>query len=544
MTRFVGLIVVIIAMVIPGTVLALAPGGSFVDDDGNVHEGNIEAIAAAGITKSCNPPTNDRFCPDRFVTRGEMAAFLRRTLDLNQSTGDSFIDDDTSVFEQDIEQLAAYGITRGCNPPTNDRFCPDRSVTRGEMAAFLVRAYGYPAGPTGRFVDDDDSLFEAEIEALAAAGVTLGCNPPDNTRYCPNNLVRRDEMASFLARAEGLTPIQPEPRGTIGLEEVAGSFNAPMQVVAATGDDRLFVVQRGGLVRVVVAGVVQTEPFLDLTGIAISGGERGLLSMALHPDFLTNGLVYVSYSAESASTSADHMSVVAEYRTDDGETVNPVSKRVIFELDQPYANHNGGMIQFAGDGTLYLGLGDGGSGNDPHGHGQNTATLLGSMVRIDVDSAAVELWASGVRNPWRWWIDGDLMYVGDVGQSDWEEVSVVALSDTQPNLGWDVYEGFACSSNCGNAADYVFPVLVYGHNDGCSITGGVVYRGSISELDGRFLYGDYCSGWVRSVLVVNGVAVEERSLPGLGSGFGLVSFGVDGYGEAYLIRGETISRIV
>ena len=177
--------------------------GAFRDDEGNIHEGNIDAIAARGITKGCNPPKNDRYCPRDTVTRGQMAAFLVRTLGLTDDGGKNwFVDDGDSVFQGDINRLAAAGITKGCNPPDNNRFCPDGRVTREQMAAFLGRAFGYTAGTgSDRFVDDNDSIFEADIDRLAAAGVTKGCNPPKNDRYCPGGYVRRDQMASFLIRA-------------------------------------------------------------------------------------------------------------------------------------------------------------------------------------------------------------------------------------------------------------------------------------------------------------------------------------------------------
>ncbi len=191
----------------------LPPGGTFSDDDGNVHEAAIEAIAAEGITRGCNPPVNDRYCPAMIVTRDQMAAFLVRALDLTaRDTAIDFVDDDDSLFEADIERLATAGITRGCNPPDNDRYCPTMTVTRGQMAAFLVRALGYTdAGIGNLFSDDDDSLFEDDIDRLATAGVTKGCNPPMNTNFCPNSPVTRDQMASFLTRALGLTPITPPP---------------------------------------------------------------------------------------------------------------------------------------------------------------------------------------------------------------------------------------------------------------------------------------------------------------------------------------------
>lgn len=193
---------------------ALPPGGTFLDDDLNVHEGYIEAIAAEGITRGCNPPTNDLYCPGEEVTRGEMAAFLVRALDL--AAGPSpFTDDDASVFEDDIAALAAAGITKGCNPPANDRFCPEQSVTRQEMAAFLVRAFGFAdPGAGDLFIDDDGNVFEGDIDRLGTAGITKGCNPPVNDRFCPGEPVLRDQMASFLGRALGLTPTAPPPRPT------------------------------------------------------------------------------------------------------------------------------------------------------------------------------------------------------------------------------------------------------------------------------------------------------------------------------------------
>jgi hypothetical protein len=177
--------------------------GTFRDDDEDIHENNIEIIAAAGVTKGCNPPFNDDFCPTGHVTRGEMAAFLVRALGLTDDGGrDWFSDDDGIVFEADINKLAAAGITAGCNPPDNDEFCPNDRVSRAQMAAFLVRALGLTEGSgTDRFIDDDSSIFEDHIDRLAASGITLGCNPPANDRFCPSADVRRDVMASFIARA-------------------------------------------------------------------------------------------------------------------------------------------------------------------------------------------------------------------------------------------------------------------------------------------------------------------------------------------------------
>lgn len=174
---------------------------SFRDDDASMFENEIENIASKGITRGCNPPTNDLFCPDDPVTRGQMAAFIRRTIDTPDASKDHFADDEGSTFESDINALAEAGIAKGCNPPKNDKFCPGSNVTRGEMAAFLVRAFHYSPSKTDHFVDDNNSTFESDINSLADSSVTRGCNPPANDRYCPNDAVPRGQMAAFLSRA-------------------------------------------------------------------------------------------------------------------------------------------------------------------------------------------------------------------------------------------------------------------------------------------------------------------------------------------------------
>jgi hypothetical protein len=196
-----GSIYATVGALVPGAADVVEVGREFSDDNSSVHELDIAALAAAGITRGCNPPDNDQFCPDDPTTRGQMAAFLNRALDLDASDVDAFTDDDGSVFEGDIDAIAAADITRGCNPPDNDEFCPEDLVTRGQMAAFLVRALGLPDSDVDAFTDDDGSVFEGDINALAAAGITRGCNPPDNDEYCPDDNVTRGQMASFLVRA-------------------------------------------------------------------------------------------------------------------------------------------------------------------------------------------------------------------------------------------------------------------------------------------------------------------------------------------------------
>jgi hypothetical protein len=217
MTRNMVLTLTLFAAILPGIAAA---AGDFTDvSSDHPFHADITWLADEGITKGCNPPANDRFCPDGVVTRGQMAAFLVRALDLPDPGGVDFVDDDGSVFEEAIAALAAAGITKGCNPPTNDRFCPNAAVTRGQMAAFLSRALALSTRIGDPFTDDDGSIFEADIEKLAAAGVTKGCNPPANTHYCPNESVTRSQMAAFLHRALTLAPgeatIIPDSRRTV-----------------------------------------------------------------------------------------------------------------------------------------------------------------------------------------------------------------------------------------------------------------------------------------------------------------------------------------
>jgi hypothetical protein len=188
----------------------LPPGGTFYDDDSTAEEGYIEAIKAADITRGCNPPANNLFCPQRALTRGEMASIFLRALDLPEAPTNPFSDTAESVHVDSISALAAAGITRGCDPPDNTMFCPDRAVTRGEMAAFMVRAFGYVDGAdTDHFTDDDGVVFEADINRLAAAGVTSGCGDGE---FCPHSKLTRAQMAVFIAKALGLTPIVPPER--------------------------------------------------------------------------------------------------------------------------------------------------------------------------------------------------------------------------------------------------------------------------------------------------------------------------------------------
>jgi len=541
---------------------SLPPGGSFTDDDGNTHEGTIEALAAAGITKGCNPPWNDEYCPSSNVTRAQIAAMIVRALDLTDDGGkDWFVDDDGTWYEDSANKLAQAGITRGCNPPDFDRFCGGDDTTRGQFAAFLTRAYGYAdPGPGDWFTDDDSSIFEDDIDRIAQAGVTLGCNPPDNDRFCPDDRVRRDQLASFLARAEGLTAMVPPARTTPKIETVATGLSGPVYLTAPDGDDRLFVVEKSGRIKIIDGGTVQGTPFLNVATLVSGGSEQGLLGMAFHPKYASNGLFYVSYT----DTSGD--SRVVEYKVSgDPDIADAGSARPIIEVDQFASNHNGGMVAFDDSGSLLIALGDGGGGGDPQENGQNPKTLLAAILRIGVSgddfpgdanrnytvpsdnpfvgssSGADEVWAYGLRNPWRFSIDPEtgLMYIADVGQQRYEEVNVVPADQGGINFGWNTLEATHCYdpvSGCSTAGT-TLPVVEYGRSGGCSVTGGYVYRGSeVTQLIGHYVYADYCTGVLRSFRYDPSAGVDsERVWDEFGSLGNVSSFGVDAGNRLYVL---------
>lgn len=524
----------------------LPPGGTFTDDDGNTHEGNIEAIAALDITRGCNPPFGDLYCPSNPVDRGAMAAFIRRALNLPSSNTDFFVDDNGSIFEGDINAIAEAGITKGCNPPANDLYCPDQVVKRDAMAAFLRRARALPAVPQDFFVDDNGSIFEGDINAIAAAGITLGCNPPANDLYCPNDTVKRDTMASFLARALGLNSMVPPPRPDLDWEVVASGFSSPVQVLVPPGEDRLLVAQQGGKIISWDSGSATT--FLDIEDDVLFGGERGLLSIALHPDYPADRRMFAWYSDNSGDTRLVEFAIAADLKS-------ASSPRTLLVVDQPASNHNGGFVDFGDDGYLYLGLGDGGGGNDTFKTARNVNSLLGKMIRIDVDdkdpgleyaippdnpyvgvAGRDEIWASGLRNPWRWSFDDGYMFIGDVGQVTREEINAVLVQPVGYDFGWSRYEGSVCNPNdhdpsCSSAG-LTFPVEEYGRSTGRTVTGGVVYRGStVRSLADYYIYADVYSGRVLAFRLDGGGAVEKKDLTSKLALGGIVGFAKDNNGE-------------
>jgi glucose/arabinose dehydrogenase len=329
--------------------------------------------------------------------------------------------------------------------------------------------------------------------------------------------------------------------------ELFAAIDRPLAIAAPRGDDRVFVAQREGTIEVVSAdGEIQPEPFLDLSDrVGANGIEQGLLGLAFHPGYEENGRLFVYFTDENDDTR------LAEYTTTaDPAFADPESYRELLLLDQPTDRHNAGMLEFGPDGYLYVAVGDGGDG----GHnGQKPDTLFGTILRIDVDGGdpylipadnpfvggggAPEVWAYGLRNPWRFAIDHEsrLMYIADVGQQDWEEIDVVALDEGGANFGWAYREGSRCFSSpeC-EETETILPVVEYGHQDGCSVTGGYVYRGdAIPELRGTYFYSDWCTGWVRSFRYDDGEAVDLEEWSDLNPGQ-VNTFGVDSSGELYI----------
>jgi glucose/arabinose dehydrogenase len=317
---------------------------------------------------------------------------------------------------------------------------------------------------------------------------------------------------------------------------------------AGDGTARLFVIEQSGRIRILSQDSLYPSPFLDITDRVLSGGERGLLGLAFHPNFRRNGRLFVNYTRKP-----DGATVVAEYHQDSSRNNASREERILLVVPQPYANHNGGMIAFGPDRYLYIGLGDGGSGGDPGNLAQNPNELLGKMLRIDVDhgdpygipsdnpfavrGGRPEVYAMGFRNPWRFSFDsktGDL-WVGDVGQNKWEEVDLVVRGG---NYGWRVMEGFHCYSPsvfC-ETTQAIAPVLEYSHDSGrCSIIGGYVYRGRTASLIGQYFYGDYCSGEIFLLAKMHAGTTGRTPDVALKASFRISSFGEDETGELYVL---------
>ena len=390
-------------------------------------------------------------------------------------------------------------------------------------------------------------------------------------RSCPA-LAFQTALSLFLATAasgcdsrfENETPDLPEDPVPVALAQVASGLSFPLYLTAPPGDPRLFIVEKGGAIRIVQDGSLLPAPFLDLSGRVSTGGEQGLLGLAFDPQYATTGRFVVHYTDPAGDTRVSTFRV-----SPDPNVADPASELLVLAVDQPFPNHNGGQVLFGPDGYLYVMLGDGGSAGDPGDRAQSLGDLLGSILRIQplaaggyavpadnpfagVPEARPEIWSYGLRNPWRVDFDpatGDL-YVADVGQGRWEEVSVstaAAGAGRGVNFGWRVMEGPDCfaSSTCDDTG-LELPVVWYDHDDGCSITGGFVYRGTaIPELQGHYFYSDFCAGFVRSFRLEDGAAVDQYQWPTLAPGASVPGFGRDAAGELYLLGADgVVYRIV
>ncbi len=425
---------------------------------------------------------------------------------------------------------------------------PAASVQVGQalqLSASAADAVGTPIqGITFEWTSSD-----AAIATVSQEGLVTGVAPG------------QVEVRATAAGVTGSTVVGVTPTanpGSLALQQIATGLAFPLYLTAPPGDDRLFIVEKGGTVRIVQNGTLLETPFLEITGQVSTGPEQGLLGLAFPSDYATSGRFVVHYTDVNWDTRVSTFRISA-----DPNRADPGSESVLLTEEQPAASHNGGQILFGPDGFLYIALGDGGSreGND-RGRAQALGDLLGSILRIDPRSgvpysvppdnpfvgtpgARPEIWSYGLRNPWRFSFDrstGDL-YIADVGEQRWEEINVssaAAAAGRGANYGWSTMEGTDCvNSSACDRTGLTLPLVQYDHADGCSITGGYVYRGSqIPSLQGHYLYSDFCEGWVRSFRVEGGAALDHRDWPALSPGRHVTSFGEDSEGELYILTQE------
>lgn len=343
----------------------------------------------------------------------------------------------------------------------------------------------------------------------------------------------------------------------IALQIQVSGLQQPVYVTSPPNSkNQLFIVEQSGRIRIAENGKLLLQDFLDLRDRVDSGGEKGLLSLTFHPSYLENGLFYVNYTGQKKRKLH---TFISEFSRTANNRADPQSERRLLEIQQPFSNHNGGQLQFGPDGYLYIGMGDGGSANDPYRHGQNLSTLLGKMLRIDVDKhdnnraydiphdnpfvsksgVRPEIWAYGLRNPWRFSFDSDTgaLYVADVGQDHEEEINLVTRGG---NYGWPIMEGKRCTPGINRRCDktgLILPLWSYTHDEGTSITGGYVYRGqAIPQLCGAYIYADFVTRKIWALRTQNNKILTERLL--LTAPFHLSSFGIDSQKELYVIDYE------
>ena len=395
---------------------------------------------------------------------------------------------------------------------------------------------------------DGDSATTTVAPTTAPPVVTTSGAPTTTTTSTAAPPTTTIAAAAPTTTTAATTTTTEPPAELLGVAiEMVAEIDYALAIAAPPGDDRVFVAEREGTVFVISgSGEVLETPFLDITGrVWANGIEQGLLGLVFHPSYAENGRFFVYFSDENDDTRLVEFTV-----GDDPSLADPASARELLFIDQPTDRHNAGMLQFVPEGYLSVAVGDGGDGG---GNAQDPSNIFGTILRLDVDNGdpyaipannpfvagggAPEVWAYGLRNPWRFDIDHEtgLMYIGDVGQERWEEINVVSLDTAGANLGWAYWEGSTCFSSpeC-DETDSVLPVVEYAHSDGCSVTGGNVYRGAaIPELHGVYFYSDWCQSWVRSFRYEDGAAVDLQSWPELKPGQ-VNTYGTDGLGELYL----------
>jgi len=392
------------------------------------------------------------------------------------------------------------------------------------------------------------------IVGILSIIVCSGCNLPLSSSPRSVSVTQPMGLSTTVPAATASTPIPPTDAplnasvfpdsNAYTWQLVVSNLQRPVDL-KADGSGRLFVLEKNGRIRILQNGQLSPNPFLDITDrVDDDSNEMGLLGLAFHPNYTQNGFFYVNYTGPGGDT------FISRFQAN-GDSADPNTELNLLKIKQPFPNHNGGSLAFGPDGYLYAGLGDGGSQGDPNGNGQNINALLGKILRIDVNSGqpyaipvdnpfGSEVWAYGLRNPWRISFDretGDL-YIGDVGQGDWEEIDFVPVGSSGGlNFGWNLYEGnHAYKAIGGDNAEFIFPVAEYSHAEGgCSVTGGYVYRGSMPEWNGIYLYGDYCTGNVWG-LIRSGEQWQVQLL--FEMHVLLTSFGQDENGEIYMLSDD------
>jgi len=438
--------------------------------------------------------------------------------------------------------IATFWVAYGTDPVTGSLQITETASPSPRV--YLPIVFGRTATPT----------------RTPAATPTLTPSPTKTATPSATSTATSTPTATPTATSTTLPPAWP----TLALTPLVSGVSSPVHIThAGDGSGRLFVVEQGGRIRIVKNGVLQATPFLDIASRVGCCSERGLLSVAFPPGYAQKRHFYVNYTDSAGNT------VVARYRlTANPDVADPASEQVVLSVTQPYSNHNGGQLAFGpNDGYLYIGMGDGGSGGDPENRAQNPAELLGKMLRIDVETGSPvtytvpatnpflgtpayrgEIWALGLRNPWRFAFDrltSDL-YIGDVGQNQYEEVDFQPASSAGgENYGWRLMEGFHCynPANC-QTAGLTLPVVEYDHGQGCSITGGVVYRGAqFGRMRGLYFYADYCNGKIWGLRRAGNVWQSPMLYD---APFTIATFGEDEAGESYVAdhSGGVVYRMI